>query len=126
MRHKSDVFERFQEFHTMIQNKFGRSIKILKVDKHGNLKNGKEYINSHMLRYLAKYRIQLKTTAPYTPEQNERSERDNRILVESANSVLHAKKLPTRLWAEAMNTAAYISNRTPTSRTKDTTSYLDR
>lgn len=81
MKHKSDVFDKFQEFHAIIQNKFDRSIKILRID------NGKEYINNNMLRYLAKHRIQLKTTAPHTPKQNERSERDNRILVESARSM---------------------------------------
>lgn len=117
MRHKSDVYGRFQEFHATIQNKFGRSIKVLRMD------NGKEYINNNMLRYLAKHGIQLETTAPHTPEQNGRSERDNRILVESARSMLHAKKLPVRLRTEAMNAAAYVLNRTPTSRTKGTTQY---
>jgi len=117
MKHKSDVFEKFQEFHAMTKNKFGRSIKILRVD------NGKEYMNNNMMQYLSKHGIQMETTAPYTPEQNGRSERDNRITVESTRSMLHAKQLPTRLWAEAMNTAVYILNRTPTSRTKGSTPY---
>jgi len=65
----------------------------------------------------------METTAPYTPEQNGRSERDNRTIVESARSMLHAKQLPTRLWAEAMNTAVYILNRTPTLCTKGGTPY---
>lgn len=38
MKHKSDVFEKFQEYEAMIRNKFGRSIKTLRID------NGKEYI----------------------------------------------------------------------------------
>lgn len=117
LKHKSDVFERFKEFHAIIQNKFGRSIKILRMD------NGKEYINSEMIRYLTKAGIQLETTAPYTPQQNGRSERDNRTLVESARSMLHAKNLPVKLWAEAINTGAYVLNRTPTTRTKGTTPY---
>lgn len=53
---------------------------------------------------------------PYTPEQNGAAERENRTLVESGRSMLHAKDLPLKLWAEAVNTAAYILNRTgPTS-----------
>lgn len=53
---------------------------------------------------------------PYTPEQNGTAERENRTLVESERSMLHAKDLPLKLWAEAVNTAAYILNRTgPTS-----------
>ncbi|GBM79238.1 hypothetical protein AVEN_250873-1 [Araneus ventricosus] len=39
-------------------------------------------------------------------------ERENRILVEAARSMLHAKTLPDKLWAEAVNTAAYVLNRT--------------
>jgi len=91
MKHKFDVFDKFQEFHAMVQNKFGRSIKVLRTD------NGREYINGNVLHYLAKYRIQLETTVPHTPEQNDRSERNNKIVVESVRSMLHAKNLPTRL-----------------------------
>ena len=35
----------------------------------------------------------------------------NRSLVECARTMIHAKDLPTKLWAEAVNTAAYIINR---------------
>lgn len=44
--------------------------------------------------------------------QNGVSDRENRILVESARSMLHAKKLPPMLWAEAVNTVAYVLNLT--------------
>lgn len=67
--------------------------------------------------------INLETTAPYTPEQNGRAERDNRTLVESARAMLHAKNLPICLWAEAINTACYTLNRTPTSCNQGKTSY---
>lgn len=54
---------------------------------------------------------------PYTPEQNDAAERKNRILVEAARLMLHAKNLPIKLWAEAINTAAYVLNRSgPTSK----------
>ncbi|GBN37520.1 Retrovirus-related Pol polyprotein from transposon TNT 1-94 [Araneus ventricosus] len=49
---------------------------------------------------------------PYTPEQNGVIERENKILVEAARSMLHAKDLPDKLWAEAVNMAAYVLNRT--------------
>lgn len=109
IKHKADVFDKLKEFTILIENKFQRSVKTLRVD------NGKEYNNERTLRYLRGKGISLETTAPYTPEQNGRAERDNRTIVESARAMLHAKNLSTRLWAEAVNTSRYILNRTPTS-----------
>ncbi|KAL0849419.1 hypothetical protein ABMA28_013712 [Loxostege sticticalis] len=46
-------------------------------------------------------------------EQNGCSERENRTLVEAARTMLHARgELPQKLWAELINTAAYVLNRT--------------
>lgn len=36
---------------------------------------------------------------------------ENRTNVESAMAMLHSKNLPEKLWAEAVNTAVYILNR---------------
>ncbi|GBP22332.1 Retrovirus-related Pol polyprotein from transposon TNT 1-94 [Eumeta japonica] len=48
----------------------------------------------------------------FYPEQNGVAERENRILVEAARTMLYAKDLPISLWAESVNTAAYVINRT--------------
>jgi hypothetical protein len=117
MRHKSDVFERFKEFERAIANKFERTLKVLRVD------NGTEYCNLPMQQYLISRGIKLETTAPYTPEQNGRSERENRTIMESARAMLHAKKLPYNLWAEAVSTAVYVLNRSLSSRNLGTTPY---
>jgi hypothetical protein len=37
---------------------------------------------------------------PYTPEQNGAAKQENRTIVESAHSMLHASGLPKELWAE--------------------------
>ena len=46
----------------------------------------------------------------YTAEQNGSDERENRTLLEAARSMLAAKGLPKKLWAEAMLTALYVLN----------------
>lgn len=107
MKHKSDSLTCFQQFAQMCKNKFNESIKILHCD------NGTEYINNEFKTFLSKSGITLETTAPYTPEQNGKAERENRTIVESARSMLYTKDIPTYLWAEAVNTAVYILNRTP-------------
>lgn len=106
LKHKADVLYRFIEFERMLSNKFGRSIKTLRAD------NGCEYCNKKMREYLASRGIKMENTAPYTPAQNGRSERDNRTIVKSARTLLQAKNLPTNLWAEAVNTTVYTLNRT--------------
>lgn len=106
MRHKSEVFEKFKVFEKLIRNKFGRSIKILRSD------NGREFCNQKMDDYLESCGIKKETTAPYTPEQNGKAERDNRTIVESARTMILSKNLPLSLWAEAVNTAIYALNRT--------------
>lgn len=109
IKHKSDVYEKFREYAQLVENKFGRSIKVLRSD------NGLEFCNEKMKSYLTVKGIQKENTAPYTPEQNGRVERDNRTIVESARTMLKSKDLSNILWAEAINTAVYVLNRTVTS-----------
>uniref|UniRef100_A0A146M1T4 Retrovirus-related Pol polyprotein from transposon TNT 1-94 n=1 Tax=Lygus hesperus TaxID=30085 RepID=A0A146M1T4_LYGHE len=50
---------------------------------------------------------------PYTPEQNGCCEQEHRTIVEASRTLMHAHgDLPKGLWAEIINTAAYIINRT--------------
>ncbi|CAD7087457.1 unnamed protein product [Hermetia illucens] len=105
MKHKSDVFDIFQKYEKLISNKFGKPMKILRTD------NGREYCNLEMKRYLEARDIEMVNTAPYTPQQNGKAERDNRTIIESARTMITAKKLPLSLWAEAVGTAVTMLNR---------------
>lgn len=60
---------------------------------------------------------------PYTPEQNGSSERENRTIVEAAKTMIHSHDLQLSLWAEAVNAAVYVLNRTGTSTVKNKTPY---
>eukprot|EP00253_Pinus_taeda_P002954 PITA_02954 len=60
-------------------------------------------------------------TVPYTPQQNGVAERKNRTLKEMANCMLQSKGLILSFWAEAINCANYIINRTPTKVLKNIT-----
>lgn len=64
-----------------------------------------------MKRYLEARGIEMVNTAPYTPQQNVKAERDNRTIIESARTMITAKKLPLSLWAEAVGTAVNVLNR---------------
>lgn len=57
--------------------------------------------------------IEAQLTCRHSPEQNGRSERDNRTIVKAARASLHALGLPKRLWLWAVECAVYTLNRTP-------------
>ena len=54
------------------------------------------------------------STLPKIPEQNHVAETLNRTLVETVCSMLIDSKLPHKFWAEALTTAAYLWNQSPT------------
>lgn len=48
----------------------------------------------------------------YTPQQNGTAARKYQTIVESARSIIHSRNLPVKRWAEAINAAVYVLNRT--------------
>lgn len=105
IKHKSDTTERFIEFDQLIFNKFNRHMKRLRVD------NGKEYFNERRLKYMTSYGITVEPTAPHTPQQNAKSERENRTIVEAARTLLISSGLPKFQWAEACRKSVITLNR---------------
>ena len=55
------------------------------------------------------------TTCPYSPQQNWVAERKNRHLLEVTRSLLIDCNVPSHLWGEAVRSAVYLINRTPSS-----------
>ncbi|UYV73291.1 hypothetical protein LAZ67_10002537 [Cordylochernes scorpioides] len=117
IRHKSDVLEKFKEFVKRVRTETGNKIKRFRTD------NGTEFLNKNFSDYLKSLGIVHELTAPYTPEQNGIAERDNRTIVESARCLLHGRKMPLELWAEAVNTAVYLLNRCTTKVLGNSTPY---
>jgi hypothetical protein len=117
LKYKSDVFYYFKQFDAIVTNKFGHHTRILHTD------NGREYVNKEFMEYMKKYGIEHECTAPYTPEQNGRAERELRSIVESARSMLYGNDIPTYLWAEAVNCAVYLLNRTTSSQSPNKSPY---
>jgi transposase InsO family protein len=117
LRKKYEVFQHLKDFKALVETQSGKKIKVLLTD------NGGEYVNHEIHNIFHEAGIQLQHTVPYTPQQNEVAEQKNRSLKEMASCMLHAKSLPQRLWAEALNCATYIQNRSPHRSIKDKTPY---
>ncbi|KAE8681332.1 hypothetical protein F3Y22_tig00111330pilonHSYRG00176 [Hibiscus syriacus] len=79
----------------------------------GRSDNGGEYKNSRFRDFCANNGIKMETTVPMTPQQNGIAEHMNKTLNERAISMRIHASLPKLLWAETINTAAYLINRGP-------------
>ena len=70
-----------------------------------------EFDNTNIEAYCDEVRIKHEVSATYTPQQNGVVERKNRTLITLARTMLNEYNTPQDLWAEAINTACYASNR---------------
>ena len=109
IKRKDEVLEKFKEFVNYATNTSGKKVKVLRSD------NGGEYCSKAFDAFMKENGIVHQTTVPYNPAQNGVAERMNRTLLESARSMMFHSKMPNEFWAEAVNTAAYVRNRSPTS-----------
>lgn len=108
IKSKDEVYEKFVVFKNMAESQLGRKIKAIRSD------NGREFVNKRFDNLLQENGIVRQLTVPYSPQQNGVAERANRTLVEMARSLLIHSGMTESLWAEAVMTACYIRNRSPT------------
>ena len=116
LKSKDQVLEKFKEFVSYV-NTLGKKVKVLRSD------NGGEYCSKAFKDYLKEHGILHQTTVPYNPEQNGTAERMNRTLLEAARSMMYHAGMPKEFWAEAVNTAAYTRNRSPTNSLNNATPF---
>lgn len=96
---KSKVPEKFKEFEARVFNDCGQQIGTLQSN------NGGEYLSKEFRYYFKSRGIHHELS----PEQNGIVERMNRTLMETARSMMAHAGLPHKFWAEAVETAAYIT-----------------
>jgi transposase InsO family protein len=108
MKQKSDVKVVLKQFLAHAKT-LGHNIQELLSD------NGGEFDCEEVKRILSENGISQRLTAPYTPEQNGGSERENRTIVEMARTFKYSNsevEFPDAIWAELVTSAIYILNRT--------------
>ncbi|GKU96667.1 hypothetical protein SLEP1_g9878 [Rubroshorea leprosula] len=107
-KEKSDAFLIFKKFKALVEKQSGCSIKVLWIYQGG------EFVSVEFNKFCEDFGIKRQLIASYMPQQNGVAERKNRSLVEMAKGMLKAKGLLNSFWAEAIHTAAYIQNCSPT------------
>ena len=94
----------------MVENQTGKTLKCLRSD------NGGEYVSKEFDAFCDSKGIKREITAPYNPPQNGTAERMNRTIQEKVRSMLSHAALSHGFWAEAMQTAIHLINRSPNKR----------
>ncbi|GAB2297497.1 hypothetical protein Dimus_038475 [Dionaea muscipula] len=113
---KSQALDTFIIFKTEVERQSGKLIKIVRSDRGGEYFGKYSEKGQHkgpFALYLQECGIVAQYTTPHTPQQNGVSERRNRTLINMVRSMILRSGLPTFLWGEALKTANYICNRTP-------------
>ena len=108
-RQKSETFAKFREYKAMVENYHDHKIKALRSE------NGGEYTSHQFAKFLRDSGISHEKTAPYSLEQNAVTEKANRTLVDRVKDEILNGNMSDNLWAEAIHTAVYLHNWSPTS-----------
>ncbi|UYV64717.1 hypothetical protein LAZ67_3001746, partial [Cordylochernes scorpioides] len=115
LKDKLSAAEVLKKFIVKRENELNSKLKRVRTD------NGTEFINKNLETFIESKGIKHELTTPYTPRSNGRVERANRTLLDKGRTLLTDSQLPLHFWAEAVNTAAYLYNLTPTTNDPDTT-----
>nr|AAM08562.1 Putative retroelement [Oryza sativa Japonica Group]AAM10749.1 Putative retroelement [Oryza sativa Japonica Group] len=107
LKHKYQAFDVFKEWKTMVERQTERKVKILRTD------NGMDFCSKIFKSYCKSEGIVRHYTVPHTPQQNGVAERMNRTIISKARCMLSNAGLPKQFWAEAVSTACYLINRSP-------------
>jgi hypothetical protein len=104
----SDAFGSVKMYVAQCEAIHGVKIKAFRSD------NIREYTSHALEEFLVSSGCKHEVSAAYSHEENGVVEQVNRTIVGRAKAMLSGAQLPLFLWAEAVRTAVYIVNRTPT------------
>ncbi|KAM0826297.1 hypothetical protein ACQ4PT_068956 [Festuca glaucescens] len=105
---KSDAYRTFCKIKAATEAVGDCRLRAFRSDRGGEFNSGdfRQLCDTSGIRHF--------TTAPYSPQQNGVVERRNQTVVEMARCLLKSMHMPSRFWGEAVRTAVYILNRSPT------------
>jgi transposase InsO family protein len=104
LKKKSEVFEKFNIFRQLVENKVKEKIGTLRID------NGWEFTYNEFETYCTYNGIRRHLTNVYTPQQNGVIERMNHTLLGMERSMLTFKKLSPTYWTKEIHTTIYLRN----------------
>jgi histone deacetylase 1/2 len=105
LKKKSEVFEVFHRFQSLVERQFDTKILAMQSDWGGEY----EKLNS----FFQNIGIEHHVSCPHTHQQNGSAERKHRHIVEVGLALLAHASMPLKFWDEAFLTATYLINMLP-------------
>ena len=105
MRKKSDVFQVFRIFQSLVERKFDKKRIAVQSDWGGEY----EKLNSFFQQIGIVHRV----SCPHAHQQNGSAERKHRHIVETGLALLASASMPLKFWDEAFLAATYLINLLP-------------
>jgi histone deacetylase 1/2 len=105
LKHKSEVFEKFREFQSLVERTFNRKIIALQSDWGGKYEKLNSIFTKVGISHLVSY--------PHAHQQNGAAERKHRHIVDVRLSLLAHTHMPLKFWDESFLVATFLINRTP-------------
>ena len=102
LKGKNEVFSKFKEFKTLVENLSKNKIKVFRSD------NGGEFTSGEFKTFCNEVGIKRELSTPYNPQQDGVAERKNRTNMEAVKAMIHDQGLPMHLWAKASRTTIYV------------------
>ena len=117
LRSKDEALGAMKKIQKAAETQRNLKLKAIQTDRGGEFssKEFAEHCDEHGVKHFL--------TAPYTPQHNGVVERRNQTVVGMARSLLKSMGVPARFWGEAVATAVYLLNRSPTKSVKGMTPY---
>jgi transposase InsO family protein len=117
LRSKGEAANAIRRAQAVAEAECGRKLRVLRTD------NGGEFTTVEFASYCADEGVQRHYSMSYSPQQNGVVERRNQTVVGMARALLKQRGMSTIFWGEAVVTAVYILNRSPTKALNSRTSY---
>lgn len=108
LKNKNEASDNLINYIKQINTEKGVKVKRIRCD------NGGEFTSNYFKNYCKNKGISLEYTAPYSPQMNGKAERLNRTIYDKARTMLDESNLPRHLWGQAILTATFLINRSPT------------
>lgn len=113
LKSKDEVLHYIKLYEAMASSRFSERICCFRCD------NGREFVNREVNAFFEEKGIKYELTIPRVPEQNGVAERMNRTILDKARCMMLGSKLNKTFWLEAVLTAVYLINRSPTTALPD-------
>jgi hypothetical protein len=114
---KGEATDAIRRVQAAVEAECGRKLRVLRTD------NGGEFTAAEFMSYCVDEGVQRHYSAPYSPQQNGVIERRNQTVVGMARVLLKQRGMSAVFWGEAVVTAVYILNCSPTKTLNDRTPY---